>query len=88
MRKSVFTPKYDQFRLLLIQARKDAGVTQVELAKKLAKPQSFVSKLERGERRIDLIEFLEIAQALGINITAFLKKLSKFTSSHGKDHQS
>jgi len=76
--------------LLLIQARKDAGVTQVELAKKLAKPQSFVSKLERGERRIDLIEFLEIAQALGINISAFLKKLGKGASSyrkHGKGHQ-
>jgi transcriptional regulator with XRE-family HTH domain len=87
VRKSVFTPKYNQFRLLLIQARKDAGVTQVELAKKLSRPQSFVSKLEGGERRIDVIEFLEIAQSLDIDVPAFLKKLSSATSSP-KKHRS
>ena len=77
MARSVFTKKYDQFRQLLIQARKDAGMTQIELAAKLSRPQSFVSKFERGERRLDVIEFLDIARALGFDPAHFLKKISK-----------
>lgn len=77
MAKSVFTKKYDQFRQLLIQARKAAGMTQLELAAKLSRPQSFVSKFERGERRLDVIEFLDIARALGFDPAHFLKKISK-----------
>lgn len=77
MAKSVFTKKYDQFRQLLIQARKAAGMTQLELAAKLSRPQSFVSKFERGERRLDVIEFLDIAQALGFDPAPFLRKISK-----------
>jgi len=69
--KSVFTKKYDQFRQLLIQARKAAGMTQLELAAKLSRPQSFVSKFERGERRLDVIEFLDIARALGFDPAHF-----------------
>ncbi|MFN9438264.1 MAG: helix-turn-helix domain-containing protein [Brevundimonas sp.] len=45
--------------------RKAADVTQVELAERLGKPQSFVSKVERGERRLDVIEFCQVAEALG-----------------------
>jgi len=46
-------------------ARKKAGLTQVELAKRLKKPQSFVSSYEGGQRRIDLLEFAQIAESLG-----------------------
>lgn len=46
-------------------ARRTAGLTQVELALKLRRPQSFVSKYETGERRLDVIEFLEVAAVLG-----------------------
>ena len=46
-------------------ARKDAGMTQVELAKRLRKPQSFVSAYESGQRRVDLLEFASITLALG-----------------------
>lgn len=81
MTKSVFTPNYDRFRQLLIQARKEANLTQVELADKLAKPQSYVSKYERGERRLDVIEFLEIAQAIGIDPHTFLRTLNQNTQS-------
>ena len=77
MAKSVFTKKYDQFRRSLIQARKAAGMTQLGLAAKLSRPQSFVSKFERGERRLDVIEFLDIAQALGFDPAIFLKNISK-----------
>lgn len=73
--KSVFTTEYDQFRRLLIEARKAAGLTQIDLALRLSRPQSFVSKFERGERRLDVIEFLDIAAALGVDPYSFLSQL-------------
>lgn len=75
MTQSAFSPKYDQFRALLAESRKRAGLTQVELAEKLARPQSYVSKYERGERRLDVVEFLEVAKAIGFNATEFLMEL-------------
>ena len=64
MPKSVFTDAYKTFLDVLIQARKDAGVTQVELAQRLGKPQPWVSNIERGIRRVDVIEFIAICQAI------------------------
>ena len=55
MEKSVISKKYDNLRLELINARKSVNLTQVELSKKLSRPQSFVSKYEHGERRLDVI---------------------------------
>ena len=71
----MYTNQYHRFRALLIQARKAAGLTQVKLAEQLKRPQSFVSKVERGERRLDVIEFLEVARALRLDVRAFLQKL-------------
>ena len=59
----------------MIEARKSADLTQAELATKLSRPQSFVSKYERGERRLDVVEFLEVARALGMDAVTFIKKL-------------
>ena len=73
--KSVFTDKYERFRLLLIKARKTTGLTQLQLAAKLSRPQSYVSKYERGERRLDVVEFLDLARVLGIDACKLLKKL-------------
>lgn len=75
MPKSVFSEEYNRFRKLLIEARKDAKLTQAELSVKLERPQSYVSKYERGERRLDLIEFLQITQALEIDPLAFIEEL-------------
>jgi ribosome-binding protein aMBF1 (putative translation factor) len=74
--KSVFTPTYARFRELLIEAREGAGLTQAGLAKRLGRPQSYVSKFERGERRLDVVEFLEIAKALRIDAFGLLKHLT------------
>ena len=79
MQKSLFTKKYDRFRELLTEARKKSGLTQKELAEKISRPQSFVSKYERGERRLDVVEFLEISKILGISPAKFLKKLEEET---------
>jgi transcriptional regulator with XRE-family HTH domain len=75
--KSIYTTRYDQFRQLLVEARKTAGLTQVDLAKRLKRPQSFVSKFERGERRLDVIEFLDIAETVGIDPYKFLSKVAE-----------
>ncbi|MFM7407783.1 MAG: multiprotein-bridging factor 1 family protein [Cuspidothrix sp.] len=75
MSKSVFTEEYNQFRKMLIDARKAANLTQAELSAKLERPQSYVSKYERGERRLDLIEFLQLAQVLEIDPLNFIENL-------------
>ncbi len=74
-RKSIFTRRYAVLTASLIEARRAAGLTQAQLAVRLARPQSFVSKYERGERRLDVIEFLEIADALGVAPEKILRKL-------------
>jgi transcriptional regulator with XRE-family HTH domain len=75
--KSVFTAKYVRFRKLLVTARKQAGLTQVELATKLGWEQTDVSKAERGVRRLDLIEFLAFAKAIGIDTGSFIRQLEQ-----------
>ncbi len=69
--------QYDVFRQLLVDERKRASLTQSEVARKLLRPQSFVSKYERGERRLDVTEFIEIADALGLNISHLLRAYRK-----------
>lgn len=80
MTSSVFTKKYECFRKLLVQYRKDAGVTQQALAETLNKPQSFVSKYESGERRLDLVEFLDVSDALQFDKFQFIKSLEEKAS--------
>ncbi|MBS2021740.1 MAG: helix-turn-helix transcriptional regulator [Deltaproteobacteria bacterium] len=75
MPKSVFTAKYRRMCSLLAQARTSKQITQAELAAALLKPQSFVSKYERGERRLDVVELLEIASALEIDLRGLLKAI-------------
>lgn len=60
---------------MLIAARKDAGLTQVDIAERLDKPQSFVSKYERGERRLDVVEFIDVARAIGIDPCSIVENL-------------
>ena len=63
--KSVHSPDQAAFCELMIGARKAARLTQHALARRLNKPQSFVAKYEGGERRLDVVEFVMIARALG-----------------------
>jgi transcriptional regulator with XRE-family HTH domain len=75
MASSISNPKYENFRKLLIEYRLKQGATQTQLAERLGRPQSFVSKYENGERRLDLIEFLDIAATLEIDPFDFIKEL-------------
>lgn len=61
----------------LAAARKRAGLTQAQLAKSLRKPQSFVSSYERGQRRLDLLEFLRVADAIGADAIAEFENIQK-----------
>ena len=63
-----------RLRRQFIQARKSVCLTQVGLAERLGRPQSFVSKYERGERKLDVIEFCEVCHALEIDPVAFLHR--------------
>lgn len=65
MQKSLKSAEYARLIAILVAVRKSAGVRQQALAKALGRPQSFVAKYEGGERRIDVVEFIEIASALG-----------------------
>lgn len=75
--KSVHTRNYRLFLDMLIKARKDVGMTQEELAKSLNRPQSFISKCENGERRVDVVELLEILKAIGSDPLKFIKTIAK-----------
>jgi transcriptional regulator with XRE-family HTH domain len=58
---------YKVVGMCLAAARRGANITQQELAARLAKPQSFVSEYERGQRRVDVVELLVISRALGVD---------------------
>lgn len=64
-----------KLQLLLRLIRKEAGLSQQALASLLGKPQSFVSKYESGERRLDILELRHICQVLSLNISEFVKRL-------------
>jgi transcriptional regulator with XRE-family HTH domain len=75
VRKALYERSYAAFTDLLKEERRKAGLTQAMLAKKLRRPQSYVSKYERGDRRLDVIEFLEIARAIKFDPNEFVQKL-------------
>lgn len=66
-----------RFLTLLRQMRLDAGLRQADLAQKLRQPQSFVSKYESGERRIDILELRGICRALGVTLADFVRRLEE-----------
>jgi transcriptional regulator with XRE-family HTH domain len=65
MQKSLRSAEYARLIEVLVAVRHRSGIRQQGLAKKLGRPQSFIAKYEGGERRIDIIEFIAIARALG-----------------------
>lgn len=73
--KSLHQPEYRAFCDLLAEARLKAGISQQVLAKRLKRPQSFVAKYEGGERRLDVIEFIVIARAIGSDPARILREL-------------
>lgn len=73
--KSIYTDEYALVLRLLIAARKESGVTQVELAERLGQTQSFVSKVERGDRRLDIVQLRTILLEFGVSLPGFVEQL-------------
>ena len=74
MHKSLKSTEYARLVEVLVAARHEAGIRQQALATKLRRPQSFIAKYEGGERRIDVIEFIAIARALGADPIKLFKE--------------
>ena len=77
MQKSINSQTYAVFLDHLRETREKAGITQDELAERLGETQSFVSKCERGERRIDIAELREICFAMDTTLERFIKLYEK-----------
>jgi len=75
MEKWVSSRDYSIFLEYLKDARKKAGLTQGQLAELLGETQSFVSKCERGERRLDVVEVRAFCSALGLSFPSFATQL-------------
>jgi transcriptional regulator with XRE-family HTH domain len=72
MPKSIYLKEYKNIIEKLKTARVNAGLKQEEVAVKLKKPQSYISKIERGERRVDIIELKELAKFYNKNLNFFI----------------
>lgn len=84
MTKTIRSSGHEALREALIAARKAAGMTQADLAKKLKCHQSFVARIESGERRIDVVEMIVLARAIGINASELILVAEQETSA---DHR-
>lgn len=77
MTKSVFLEPYGILTRELVLARSRAALKQADVAQRLSKPQSFVSKYERGERRLDVIEFLAVCRVLQADAAEIIDKVQE-----------
>ncbi|MFI5558527.1 helix-turn-helix domain-containing protein [Amycolatopsis japonica] len=75
MEKSIYSAEYQRLCTLLRELRLEAGLTQVQVAERLQVPQSFVSKYEAGERRLDVVELHHVAMALSSSVQAVVERL-------------
>ncbi|AGR61693.1 helix-turn-helix transcriptional regulator [Citrobacter werkmanii] len=74
---SIYSDEYQLVIKTLRSARIEQGITQTQLAESLGKPQSFVAKVENGERRLDVIEFAVIARLLSLDPAVILNAVMK-----------
>ncbi len=74
MAKNIAALQQEKLCELLRRIRVDAGLRQVDLAKRLRQPQSFVSKYESGQRRLDLVELRQVCEAIDITLEEFVRK--------------
>jgi transcriptional regulator with XRE-family HTH domain len=83
MEKSLYTIQQQKLQELLREIRVEAGLRQVQLAEMLGEPQSFVSKYETGERRLDILEIRAICNVVGITLEEFARRLEETLAGDG-----
>lgn len=84
MTKTIFSLRQTALQELLKSVRNRAGLTQCGLAEKLGRPQSFISKIESGERLLDLIELKEICDALDLRLVEFVARFEEALHEGGR----
>lgn len=84
--KSIYRNENLIFLKLLKQCRSEAGLTQEAFAESLGRPQSFVSDMERGLRRLDLIQLRDVCQALGVSLGTFVQRFEDALAAAGDGH--
>lgn len=77
MPKTVTSPLQKKLAAMLVDARKKAGLRQVDVAQKLGVYQSWVTHMESGQRRIDVVELIELGRIIGFDPADVVRKLSK-----------
>jgi transcriptional regulator with XRE-family HTH domain len=87
MAASVHHPHYQLLLSLLKEARRHKQVTQLDLAERLENTQTFISKMERGSRRLDVLELVEVLEALNVSPEAWLRDFLKQRESLKKTHK-
>ena len=75
MKQKSLKRRYKRFQELLVEARKNAGLSQEAVAERIGQPQSVVSKIESGVRRLDVVEFMAVMEAMDTDPVDFIKKL-------------
>jgi transcriptional regulator with XRE-family HTH domain len=76
MSQTLGSPRHEALRAFIVEKRKKAGLTQSELAARLGRYQSFIANIESGQRRIDVVELLDIAAAVGFDPREAIKRLN------------
>jgi transcriptional regulator with XRE-family HTH domain len=76
MPSTLRSPRHEALRAFLVERRKKAGLTQAQVAARLGEHQSFVARVEAGERRVDVVELLDFAEAIGFNPREAIARLS------------
>ncbi len=75
MVKTIYQESYQAFIKQLVLARKASGLTKMQVAEKLSQPQSYIAKVEGADRKLDVMEFVELCQAINVDPTTLIKLL-------------
>jgi len=77
MKKSIYSVEQNELLKLLRETRKKAGLSQLELSRRLGRSQSFISKYESGQLRLDLIELCSLCREMGISLSTFVREFER-----------
>ena len=82
MPATIRSPRQEMLVQRLIEARKTAGLTQAELAARFGRHQPFIANIESGQRRVDLVELLDLADAIGLDLHRIIEELKSLPAGH------
>jgi transcriptional regulator with XRE-family HTH domain len=80
MPKAIHSARHKRLTELLIAQRREAGMTQAQVAKALGRHQPFIANIEKGERRLDIVELIDLADVLGLDLHAVIEQLKRIPS--------